>query len=79
MMILIGGTGVFLGGFVGIIWLRSGESSYTITSNGVPRTVIANRATDPDTYWRNVIGFGLLPILLGGASAAYAWRRLRRG
>jgi hypothetical protein len=76
-LVVVGAAAVLMGGVILSSALSSGKVMMTYVANGQPVAETFLRSADPSRFWRLVSVMGVLPLLLGGASAWFGWRKLR--
>ncbi len=73
----LGAIMVFLGAVLTLSALKTGaiSVSYGTGTGSVAETI--TQSADAARYWKFLIGLGVLPMLLGGLSVCWGWRRIR--
>jgi hypothetical protein len=76
-LVFLGAVMALLGVVLTLSALKSGaiNVSYGTGTGSVAETI--TQSADAARYWKFLIGLGVLPVVLGGLSARWGWRRIR--
>jgi hypothetical protein len=77
-LVIFGGGAVLIGAMTGVSALTSGVVEMSYVANGQTIVERAARASDPARYWRFVVLFSAVPLVLGAISAWLGLRGFRQ-